>query len=81
MDIEQQLEGLEIHLKVNTPTPDEWGTEVMRDDPEWGELTRDYFQLEDYVAEMVEQGNVEVESVEDMYAGSEDEKITLTVDL
>lgn len=72
MDTQITLKGLQVEMEVVVPAPEGWGVDVHTH-PEWGEYTRNYFALEDHIAEMIEAGEVEVERVTDMCAGSESE--------
>ena len=79
MEIEQTLQGVQVELNLTLNAPEGWGTEVMKDHHEWGELFRDYNQLERHIVEMVEEGYVEVEAVESLHAAREKENVVLRV--
>lgn len=79
MEIEQTLQDVRVELSLTLNAPNEWGTDVMDEDPKFGEIYRDYFELENHITEMVEQGFVEVESVEDLHAAREKENVTFYI--
>ena len=70
------LQELEVRLTLNIPTVEGWGSEEYGEG-EWEGCRRDYFRLEEDIVDLIEQGEVEVENVEDLYAGSESENITI----
>lgn len=79
MEIEQTLQNVKAEIRLTINAPNEWGKEVMKDDPQFGEIYRDYFELERHIKEMINEGYVEVECVEDIQPSSEKENVTLLI--
>lgn len=77
--IEHTIEGLRVEVLVDVEAPEKWGEEEYGEG-RWEGYKRDYFKLEDYVIEMIEEGEVEIRELKDMSAGSEGERVRIFVD-